>query len=78
MAKQHKPKHGITPPKGKPTRPRRSYGGRAKALGSTTQWVIVTLLFLVALVVIFILSGGAGFNGNNNNVPGAVGTVHPA
>ncbi len=71
MGNQHRPVHGTTPPKGKPTRSKYDNLAPRRALGSTAQWMIVAFLLVVAVVVIFILVDGGDFNPNNDGVVGA-------
>lgn len=62
MTKQTTPKHGITPPKGKPTRSRSGDYGRKRVFGPVAQWIAVTVLLILAFVVMVILTGGGDFN----------------
>lgn len=58
MGKQRTPTHGVTPPKGRPTRPRNARRGRRRLFGSTAQWLGVVFLLLIALAVLVILTDG--------------------
>ncbi len=71
MGNQRTPKHGATPPKGKPTRSKYDAQSPKRVLGSTAQWLIVTFLLVVAVVVIYILVDGGDFNRNNGGGVGA-------
>jgi hypothetical protein len=43
----------ITPPKGRPTRPRNAYYGRQRVFGSTAQWIAVAILLVLVAVILW-------------------------
>jgi hypothetical protein len=80
MTKQTTPKRGITPPKGRPTRPRSGEYGGKRVFGPVWQWFAVTVLLILAFVVLIILTGGGDFNpfNSDNSQVGSGVTPMPA
>ena len=66
MAEQSATKRGVTPPKGRPTRPRHATFDRKRVFGATAQWIAVTVLIIMIFAVIFILTDGGDFNPFND------------
>ena len=50
--KKKAPKHGYTPPKGRPTRHRNEVA-RTRRLSSTVEWILVTIAIVVLLGLLF-------------------------
>jgi hypothetical protein len=46
----------ITPPKGRPTRPRTGGYYRKRVFGSTAQWIAVAILLVLAFVVLMMVA----------------------
>jgi hypothetical protein len=57
MSKQVTPKHAVTPPKGRPTRPRHRRLGRTRLFGATAQWMGAIALLGVAFALLFVWLG---------------------
>ena len=55
-------KRSVTPPKGRPTRPRNATGYRRRAFGPVAQWVTVALLVALIVVVLVRITDGGDFN----------------
>jgi hypothetical protein len=72
MEKQATSKRGITPPKGRPTRARNDVYGDKRVFGATAQWIAVTLLIILVFVVLFILTDGGSYFGNNGGHTGSL------
>lgn len=56
------PKKGVTPPKGRPTRPRNGRWGRKRAFGPVAQWITAAAALVLVLVVLIMVTGGGDFN----------------
>lgn len=72
MGNRNPPGRGITPPKGRPTRPRGVRYGNDRVFGPTFQWLAVIVLLVVAFVVMVILTGGGDFNPFNHDQTGSL------
>ena len=46
----------ITPPKGRPTRPRSASYYRKRVFGSTAQWIAVAIILVLAFVVVMMVA----------------------
>ena len=55
-------KKSVTPPKGRPTRPRSGSGPRKRAFGPVAQWITVALLLALVVVVLMLITDGGDFN----------------
>lgn len=82
MTEQQTAKKNVTPPKGRPTRARNSLGTERRAFGPTAQWVAVTFLIALLLVLLIVLFDGGDFNPFNDPTTGtptaaAVGQPSP-
>lgn len=73
MTKQTRPKRGITPPKGKPTRSRHDLPADGRVFGPVSQWIAFSVLLILLFVVLVILTNGGDFNPLNQD--GAVGMI---
>lgn len=74
MANQTRSPRAVTPPKGRPTPPRRAQA-RGRVFGSTAQWIAVFALLLIAFVVLVLATDGGDFNPLNGFVVQAGGPV---
>ncbi len=54
MSKRPVPKRGVTPPKGRPTRPRHARFARRRVFGARLQWAAAVALLLVAFAILFL------------------------
>jgi hypothetical protein len=54
MSKRTAPKHGVTPPKGRPTRSRHDRVARRRVFGPTMQWLAAIGLAAVAFAILFL------------------------
>ena len=82
MGKRSTPKHGITPPKGRPTRPRSGRSYDPRLFGPVWQWIAVTLFLTLLFVVLVMVTNGGDFNPFNQNsgqtgAPAASSHVQP-
>lgn len=77
MAKQTMPKHGVTPPKGRPTRSRDSVEVPKRVFGPVAQWIAAALFLLLLIVVLIILTDGGDFNPFNDGNSGQTGISNP-
>jgi hypothetical protein len=76
MAAPQAPRRVSTPPKGRPTRPRRGRPQR-RVFGSTAQWIgAIAVLLLMLIIVIVVFDDDAGTNGTTEGA--VVGWVTPA
>ena len=56
MAANTSPQRAITPPKGRPTRPRDAMYYRKRVFGSTAQWIAVAIILVLAFVVLMMVA----------------------
>ena len=67
MGKHSTPKHGITPPKGRPTRSRSGRSYDPRVFGPVWQWIAFALFLTMLFVVLVIVTNGGDFNPFNQN-----------
>jgi hypothetical protein len=60
------PKKAVTPPKGRPTRPRDGELPRKRAFGPVAQWITVALLVVLAVAALILITDGGDFNPFND------------
>ena len=75
MGKQSTPKKGITPPKGRPTRPRDAHFGDRRVFGPLAQWFAVVLLLVLVFALLIMLTGGGDFNPLNDQTGAGIGQL---
>lgn len=67
MGQQAKPKKGITPPKGRPTRARDESGQQRRVFGPTAQWIAAVFVIAMILITIIVFFDGGSFGVFNDN-----------
>lgn len=67
MAQTTSPRHGSTPPKGRPTPSRNRHRRDGRLFGATFQWIAIVLALLIAFIVAFLLLDGGDFNPFNDD-----------
>lgn len=73
MTKQTTPKHGITPPKGHPTRARDNVPPDKRVFGPASQWTAFVVLAIVLFVMLVILTNGSDSSPITNT--GQIGSI---
>jgi hypothetical protein len=68
MGTRRTPKRGTTPPKGRPTTPRRGRYGDDRVFGPMAQWLAVIVALILAFALLLFLTGGGDFNPFNNQL----------
>jgi hypothetical protein len=62
MANHHQSARATTPPKGRPTPPRQLHQTDRRVFGSTARWIAAALLIALALIVLWMVTGGGDLN----------------
>lgn len=67
MGQQAKPKKGITPPKGRPTRGRDEVEQQRRVFGPTAQWIAAAFVIALILITVIVFFDGGDFGVFNTN-----------
>ncbi len=78
MAKKSTPKHGITPPKGRPTRSRTGRSYDRRVFGPVWQWIAFALFLTVLFIVLVMVTNGGDFNPFNQDTGQSGAPTAPA
>ncbi len=62
-------KKAVTPPKGRPTRPRDGDLRRKRAFGPVAQWITVALLLVLVVAALILITDGGDFNPFDDEEP---------